>query len=96
MNQEVNTDTLKSEEVNKELKFVTEELNRKIEKINDLTVKNYNKKYSEIIKVVEAVTTKSNSKTILITFAGLILGFFFGACYVLVGNFIFEEKKAKK
>ena len=96
MNQEVNTDTLKSEEVNKELKFITEELNRKIEKINDLTVKNYNKKYSEIIKVVEAVTTKSNSKTMLITLAGLILGFFFGACYVLVGNFIFEEKKKAK
>lgn len=96
MNQEVNTDTLKSEEVNKELKFVTEELNEKIVKINDLTVKNYNKKYSEIIKVVEDVTTKSNSKTMFITLAGLILGFFFGACYVLVGNFIFEEKKKAK
>lgn len=96
MNQEVNTDALKGEEVNKELKFITEELNEKIAKINDLTVKNYNKKYSEIIKVVEAVSTKSNSKTILITLAGLILGFFFGACYVLVGNFIFEEKKKAK
>lgn len=96
MNQEVNTDALKGEEVNKELKFITEELNEKIAKINDLTVKNYNKKYSEIIKVVEAVSTKSNSKTMLITLAGLILGFFFGACYVLVGNFIFEEKKKAK
>ena len=96
MNQEVNTDALKGEEVNKELKFITEELNEKIIKINDLTVKNYNKKYSEIIKVVEAVSTKSNSKTMLITLAGLILGFFFGACYVLVGNFIFEEKKKAK
>lgn len=96
MNQEVNTDALKDEEVNKELKFITEELNEKIAKINDLTVKNYNKKYSEIIKVVEAVSTKSNSKTMLITLAGLILGFFFGACYVLVGNFIFEEKKKAK
>lgn len=96
MNQEVNTDASKGEEVNKELKFITEELNEKIIKINDLTVKNYNKKYSEIIKVVEAVSTKSNSKTMLITLAGLILGFFFGACYVLVGNFIFEEKKKAK
>ena len=96
MNQEVNTDASKGEEVNKELKFITEELNEKIAKINDLTVKNYNKKYSEIIKVVEAVSTKSNSKTMLITLAGLILGFFFGACYVLVGNFIFEEKKKAK
>lgn len=96
MNQEVNTDALKGEEVNKELKFITEELNEKIAKINDLTVKNYNRKYSEIIKVVEAVSTKSNSKTMLITLAGLILGFFFGACYVLVGNFIFEEKKKAK
>lgn len=96
MNQEVNTDALKGEEVNKELKFITEELNEKIVKINDLTVKNYNKKYSEIIKVVEAVSTKSNSKTMLITLVGLILGFFFGACYVLVGNFIFEEKKKAK
>lgn len=96
MSQEVNTDALKGEEVNKELKFITEELNEKIAKINDLTVKNYNKKYSEIIKVVEAVSTKSNSKTMLITLAGLILGFFFGACYVLVGNFIFEEKKKAK
>lgn len=96
MNQEVNTDALKGEEVNKELKFITEELNEKIAKINDLTVKNYNKKYYEIIKVVEAVSTKSNSKTMLITLAGLILGFFFGACYVLVGNFIFEEKKKAK
>lgn len=96
MNQEVNTDALKGEEVNKELKFITEELNEKIAKINDLTVKNYNKKYFEIIKVVEAVSTKSNSKTMLITLAGLILGFFFGVCYVLVGNFIFEEKKKAK
>lgn len=96
MNEEMNTDTAKCEEIDKELKFITEELNEKVVKINDFTVKNYNKKHSEIIKVVESVSTKSNSKTMLITLAGLILGFFFGACYVLVGNFIFEEKKKAK
>lgn len=96
MNEEMNTDTAKCEEIDKELKFITEELNEKVVKINDFTVKNYNKKHSEIIKVVETVSTKSNSKTMLITLAGLILGFFFGACYVLVGNFIFEEKKKAK
>ena len=96
MNEEMNTDTAKCEEIDKELKFITEELNEKVVKINDFTVKNYNKKHSEIIKVVEAVSTKSNSKTMLITLAGLILGFFFGVCYVLVGNFIFEEKKKAK
>lgn len=96
MNEEMNTDTAKCEEIDKELKFITEELNEKVVKINDFTVKNYNKKHSEIIKVVESVSTKSNSKTMLITLAGLILGFFFGVCYVLVGNFIFEEKKKAK
>lgn len=95
MNQQVNTDTVKTEEVNTELKFIADMFNEEAEKINSLTVKNYNRKYSEIIKVTEAVTTKSSSKTIIMTLAGLILGGFLGVCYVLVANFIFEEKKKK-
>ena len=43
MNEEMNTDTAKCEEIDKELKFITEELNEKVVKINDFTVKNYNK-----------------------------------------------------
>lgn len=95
MNQQVNEDVVKTEEVNTELKFIADMFNEEAEKINSLTVKNYNRKYSEIIKVTEAVTTKSSSKTIIMTFAGLILGGFLGVCYVLVANFIFEEKKKK-
>lgn len=95
MNQQVNADALKIEEVNTELKFIADMFNEEAEKINNLTVRNYNRKYSEIIKVTEAVTTKSSSKTMLITLAGLILGGFLGICYVLVANFIFEEKKKK-
>ena len=95
MNQQVNEDVVKTEEVNTELKFIADMFNEEAEKINSLTVKNYNKKYSEIIKVTEAVTTKSSSKTIIMTLAGLILGGFLGVCYVLVANFIFEEKKRK-
>ena len=53
MNQEVNTDALKGEEVNKELKFITEELNEKIAKINDLTVKNYNKSTLKLLKLLK-------------------------------------------
>lgn len=96
MEKEINSNPLKQEEVNQKIKYITSEINEKVEKINSLIEKNYDKKYSEIVKVVEAVSTKSNSKTMLITLAGLILGFFFGACYVLVGNFIFEEKKKAK
>ena len=95
MNQQVNEDVVKTEEVNTELKFIADMFNEEAEKINSLTVKNYNRKYSEIIKVTEAVTTKSSSKTIIMTLAGLILGGFLGVCYVLVANFIFEEKKKK-
>lgn len=95
MNQQVNEDVVKTEEVNTELKFIADMFNKEAEKINSLTVKNYNRKYSEIIKVTEAVTTKSSSKTIIMTLAGLILGGFLGVCYVLVANFIFEEKKKK-
>lgn len=95
MNQQVNIDTAKTEEVDTELKFVADMFNEEAEKINNLTVKNYNRKYSEMIKVTEAVTTKSSSKTIIITLAGLILGGFLGVCYVLIANFIFEEKKKK-
>lgn len=95
MNQQVNEDVVKTEEVNTELKFIADMFNEEAEKINSLTVKNYNRKYSEIIKVTEAVTTKSSSKTIIMTLAGLILGGFLGVCYVLVANFIFEEKKRK-
>ena len=95
MNQQVNEDVVKTEEVNTELKFIADTFNEEAEKINSLTVKNYNRKYSEIIKVTEAVTTKSSSKTIIMTLAGLILGGFLGVCYVLVANFIFEEKKKK-
>ena len=95
MSQQVNIDTAKTEEVDTELKFVADMFNEEAEKINNLTVKNYNRKYSEMIKVTEAVTTKSSSKTIIITLAGLILGGFLGVCYVLIANFIFEEKKKK-
>ena len=95
MNQQVNEDVVKTEEVNTELKFIADMFNEEAEKINSLTVKNYNRKYSEIIKVTEAVTTKSSSKIIIMTLAGLILGGFLGVCYVLVANFIFEEKKKK-
>lgn len=95
MNQQVNEDVVKTEEVNTELKFIADMFNEEAEKINSLTVKNYNRKYSEIIKVTEAVTTKSSLKTIIMTLAGLILGGFLGVCYVLVANFIFEEKKKK-
>ena len=95
MKQEVNTDTKKGQEVDQELGFITKTLNSRVEKINALTVKNYNKKYSEITKLVESVATKSNSKTMLITLVGLVLGLFIGSCYVLIGNFVFEEKKKK-
>ena len=95
MNQQVNEDVVKTEEVNTELKFIADMFNEEAEKINSLTVKNYNRKYSEIIKVTEAVTTKSSSKIIIMTLAGLILGGFLGVCYVLIANFIFEEKKKK-
>ncbi|WP_300394138.1 Wzz/FepE/Etk N-terminal domain-containing protein [Fusobacterium sp.] len=95
MKQEVNADTSKEKEVDEGLEYIVSSLNKKIEKINDLTVKNYNKKYSDIIKVTETVTTKSDSKVPLMTLVGLLLGGFIGVCYVLVGNFIFEEKKKK-
>ena len=95
MKQDMNIDSLKGMEINKELEIALNKYNAKVERINDLTVKNYNRKYSEIIKVIETVTTKSNSKAFLMTLVGLILGGFFGICYVLVGNFIFEEKKKK-
>lgn len=95
MNQQTNSDMTKADEVNKELKFIADTINEKTEKINSLTVKNYNRKYSDIIKVTEAVTTKSSSKTMIMTLAGLILGGFLGVCYVLIGNFIFEEKKKR-
>lgn len=95
MKQEVNADTSKEKEVDEGLEYIVSSLNKKIEKINDLTVKNYNKKYSDIIKVTETVTTKSDSKVSLMTLVGLLLGGFIGVCYVLVGNFIFEEKKKK-
>lgn len=95
MKQEVNVDTSKEKEVDEGLEYIVSSLNKKIEKINDLTVKNYNKKYSDIIKVTETVTTKSDSKVPLMTLVGLLLGGFIGVCYVLVGNFIFEEKKKK-
>lgn len=96
MKQEVNADTSKEKEVDEGLEYIVSSLNKKIEKINDLTVKNYNKKYSDIIKVTETVTTKSDSKVPLMTLVGLLLGGFIGVCYVLVGNFIFEEKKKKR
>ena len=95
MKQEKNIDSSKSVEVDKEIESVINRFNDKVEKINNLTVKNYNRKYSEIIKVAESVTTKSNSKTSLMTLVGLILGGFFGICYVFVRNLIFEEKKKK-
>uniref|UniRef100_UPI002636410E Wzz/FepE/Etk N-terminal domain-containing protein n=1 Tax=Fusobacterium sp. TaxID=68766 RepID=UPI002636410E len=49
MKQEVNVDTSKEKEVDEGLEYIVSSLNKKIEKINDLTVKNYNKKYSDII-----------------------------------------------
>ncbi|MCF2625448.1 hypothetical protein I6E17_04540 [Fusobacterium perfoetens] len=96
MNQTLNTDSSKIEEINKELNSVITSANINFEKINNLTVKNYNKKYSDIIKITESVTTKSSSKTMFITLIGFILGGFLGICYVLIRNFIFEEKKKQK
>ncbi len=96
MNQTLNTDSSKIGEINKELNSVITSANINFEKINNLTVKNYNKKYSDIIKITESVTTKSSSKTMFITLIGFILGGFLGICYVIIGNFIFEEKKKQK
>ena len=93
MKKAINNDEKRAEEVNKELEFIVNKNNEKVLRINELILKNYNRRYAEIIKISEDVTTKSTSKTMLITLAGLILGGFLGACYVLVGNFIFEEKR---
>ena len=93
MKKEINSDNSKNEYVNKEFELITNKNNEKIAQINSLVLKNYNRKYAEIIKVSEDVTTTSNSKTLITTVAGLVLGGFLGVCYVLLGNFIFEEKK---
>lgn len=93
MKKEIKKDADIEIKVDKELESIITEINAKIEKINSLLLKNYNIKYSEIIKISEDVTTKSSSKTMIIALAGLIFGGFIGICYVLLGNFIFEEKK---
>lgn len=93
MKRNLNVDENRNQIVNQELENITKANNEKIQRVNELTLKNYNRKYGEIIKITEDFTTKSNSKTMLITLAGLVLGGFLGVCYVLLGNFIFEEKK---
>lgn len=96
MNKELNNDTTKSKDVNTQLKFITDKFNEKTEKINSLVIKNYNKKYADIIKISEDVTTKADSKALIFALAGLVLGGMLGVCYVLLKNFIFEEKKKER
>lgn len=92
MNKSLNEDVVKTEEVNRDIEFIVTKVNEKIKRINELNIENYNKKYADIIKIRENITTTSDSKTLILTLAGLILGGFLGICYVLLMNFINEEK----
>lgn len=95
MNKSLNKDITKTEEVNKDIEFIVIKVNEKIKRINELNIENYNKKYADIIKIRENITTTSDSKTLILTLAGLILGGFLGICYVLLMNFINEEKNKR-
>ena len=96
MIQPLNTNDDKDYKLEEKIKNIVKSTNENIDSINNLIDISYNQKYSNLVQIIKPVTTESSGKTMLITLIALILGLGFGTFYVLVANYIFEEKKNKK